>query len=84
MTHIITVSVIKSDQTVSSLTLRPPPHLNWVLILFLMTRLNQSKLIYVILIMPYLTQGSRIMTDVEVPDQCLSVAGNAPKHPCLR
>ena len=84
MMHITTLRVIKSDQTVISLTLRPPPNLNWVLILFVMSRLIQSQLIYLILIMVYLIQGYRVMIGVQVPDNCVSVADSAPKHPSLR
>ena len=49
-----------------------------------MSRLIQSQLIYLILIMFYLIQGYRIMIGVEVPDSCVSVADSAPKHPSLR
>ena len=62
----------------------PPPNLNLVLFLFLMSRLIQSPLIYLILIMFYLTQGHRVIMDVEVPDSCVGVADSAPKHPSLR
>ena len=64
--------------------LRPPPNLNWVLILFVMSRLIQSQLIYLILIMFHLIQGYHVMMGVEVPDSCLSVTDSAPKHPSLR
>ena len=61
-----------------------PSNLNWVLIMFVMSRLIQSQLIYLILIMVYLIQGYRVMIDIEVPNSCVSVANSAPKHPSLR